>query len=435
MSEPRSESTIPTPAEDEGQTAGFGRRQGRATLGGTPLADLLEQAGLPTPAYFYDLAAIRERVQLLDQAFGDRPHLIAYAVKANSAGSIVRTVAAAGGGIDAVSGGELRLARAAGVAARKIVLSGVAKRDDEIDLALNEDILAIQSESVGELSRIAARARALGRRARVSMRVNPSVEIDSHSHIATGHDAAKFGVARRDLADAYELLKREEAHLQLVGVSTHVGSMLRKPDAYLSSANVVCDIAEQALAQGHGLQYVDFGGGFGIDYGGAPAAPPHEFARVALELLKQRGLAELMLVVEPGRSIVGPFGVLVSRVVQHKQSGARSWVMLDAGMNDLMRPALYGARHRIEPMESAPGTIEHQVVGPVCESTDDFGVHALGEVPTHVVIRDAGAYSFSMASEYNARPLPAEIFVDQGRIVHKSPSPGVDDWIARRLRA
>ncbi|HSC86250.1 MAG TPA: diaminopimelate decarboxylase [Polyangiaceae bacterium] len=431
MTEPNS----PAGPKDEASLLGWGRKDGVATLSGAPIARLLAEAGVATPAYMYDLGAIRRRVELLVEAFGSAPHLIAYAVKANSSGSIVRTIAAAGGGLDAVSGGELRLGRAAGVEARKIVLSGVAKRDDEIDLAMNEDILAIQSESVGELVRIAARARALGRRARVSMRINPSVEIDSHAHIATGHDAAKFGVAQRDLADAWALLQKERESLELVGVSTHVGSMLKKTDSYLESANVVCDVALDAQQRGHRLEYVDFGGGFGIDYGPGPVSPPHDFAAAALGLLGRRGLGLLKLVVEPGRSLVGPFGVLVSRVVQHKQSGERSWVMLDAGMNDLMRPALYGARHRIEPLESEPGAREHSIVGPVCESTDDFGVHALGEVPGYVAIRDAGAYSFSMASEYNARPLPAEIFVDGGRVVHVSPSPGVEDWIARRLRA
>jgi diaminopimelate decarboxylase len=415
--------------------AGFARRDGRATLGGTPISDLLAEARVPTPAYLYDLGAIRRRVELLTEAFGSAPHLIAYAVKANSAGSIVRTVTRAGAGIDAVSGGELLLARRSGVEPRKIVLSGVAKRDDEIELALREDILAIQCESVGELSRIHQRASALGKRARVSLRINPSVQIDSHSHISTGHDAAKFGVARRDLASALETIEQHAPTLELVGISTHVGSMLKTPDSYVSSAEVVCDIASQVRERKHQLQYVDFGGGFGIDYGAAPTSAPHDFARAALKLLHERGLSDLMLVVEPGRSIVGPFGVLVARVVQHKQSGERSWVMIDAGMNDLLRPALYGARHRIEPLDTLPGTVEHQVVGPVCESTDDFGFHALGDVPESVVIRDAGAYSFSMASEYNARPLPAEIFVDQGRVVHVNPSPGVESWLERRLRA
>lgn len=415
---------------------GFGRdNAGQATLSGRPLTELFSEAQVSTPAYFYDVSAIRERILQMGAAFGDAPHLIAYAVKANSAGTVVKTVTGAGAGIDAVSGGELLLARRVGVSPRKILLSGVAKKDDEIDLALQEDILAIQVESVTELLRIRERARARNQIARVSMRINPSVKIDSHAHIATGHDAAKFGIAQADLPEAFAALEDSKDALRLVGLSTHVGSMLKAPDAYVKSARVVCAHAKKALALSHSLEYVDFGGGFGIDYGDGPAAPPSEFAKAALGLLKEEGLAALTLVVEPGRSIVGSYGVLVAKVVQAKISGERRWLMIDAGMNDLLRPALYQARHRIEPLSALPGSTTFQVVGPVCESTDDFGEHAIGDVPEMVVLRDAGAYSFTMASEYNARPLPAEVFVDGGKVVHANPSPGIDAWIAARLKA
>lgn len=393
---------------------------------------------MSTPAYFYDIAAIRERVRELEASFGAARHLVAYAVKANSAGTILKTLFSEGAGADAVSGGELLLARGAGAPADKIVLSGVAKRDDEIDLAMEQGILAIQAESVTELARVRERARISARVARVALRINPSVQIDSHAHIATGHDRAKFGIARADLDAALELIKKS-SELTLVGISTHVGSMLKKTNPYLESARVVCEVAVKAREQGHGLEYVDFGGGFGIDYGEGPAETPAAFAQAALRLLAESGLSDLMLVVEPGRSMVGPYGVLVSRVVHDKQTGSgseqRRWVMIDAGMNDLLRPALYQARHRIEPLDREPGELTHRIVGPVCESTDDFGDHALGDVPGFVVIRDSGAYAFTMASEYNGRPLPAEVFVDQGRVSHINPSPGVDAWIASRLRA
>ncbi len=415
---------------------GFGRApDGVATLSGTPVRTLLADAGVTTPAYLYDLSAIKERVEEIRGAFGSAPHLIAYAVKANSAGSIVRTITEAGAGIDAVSGGELRLARALNVPPRKIVLSGVAKRDDEIELALSEDILAIQAESLEELKRIVLIARRRGTPARVSLRLNPSVQIDSHAHISTGHDAAKFGIARTELDATFSFLQTEEKHLRLVGLSTHVGSMLRTPDAYIDSARVVCESAHRARGAGRPLEYVDFGGGFGIDYGGGPADPPQKFAQAALGLLKEQKLDDLTLVVEPGRSLVGSYGVLISRVLQEKKSGERRWVMIDAGMNDLLRPALYQAMHRIEPIDEQPGDLVHRVVGPVCESTDDFGEHALGPIPEMVVIRDAGAYAFTMASEYNARPLPAEVFVREGKVVHANPSPGLDAWLAHRLKA
>lgn len=419
---------------------GFGRSaRGEATLGGTPLPELLRESRVTTPAYFYDLSGIRARAERLERAFGAAPHVTAYAIKANSAGTIVRTLLQAGTGIDAVSGGELELARQLGAPPRKIVLSGVAKLDREIDQALTADILAIQAESPGELLRIEQRARSLGQVARVTLRINPSVTIDSHAHVSTGHDKAKFGILERDLGAAFDTLGRSQ-HLKLVGISTHVGSMLKATDPYLESAGVVCDVARDALGQGHALEYVNFGGGYGIDYGPGAVPEPAEYVTAALRFLADRGLGHLMLVVEPGRSLVGSFGVLVARVVQEKRSGnrpedERRWLMIDAGMNDLMRPALYQAVHRIEPMNAHPGGTPHRVVGPVCESTDDFGEFAFEGAPEVVVIRDAGAYGFTMASEYNGRALPAEVFVDQGRVVHSSPSPGVDQWIARRLGA
>jgi diaminopimelate decarboxylase len=304
--------------------SGFSREpSGLATLGGTPLGQLAAEAGVKTPAYFYDLDAISEATRSLTSAFGSASHVVAYAVKANTAGSVVRAVAAAGGGADVVSGGELRVALGAGIAPRRIVMSGVAKLDSEIDLAIGSDILAIQLESVEEASRVAGRARALGRGARVSVRVNPDVQIDSHAHVATGHDEAKFGIVRRDLEAAWKAIDTAGDAVALVGISTHVGSMLATPAPYLESARVVCDVARERIARGAKLEFLDFGGGFGIDYGGAPVNPPAAFARASLELAKEQGLEQLSLVVEPGRALVAPFGVLVSRVVQSKVSGIR----------------------------------------------------------------------------------------------------------------
>ncbi len=415
---------------------GFGRDgQGRATLSERPLSELLGEAGVTTPAYFYDLDAIEQGAAELDAAFGNAPHLVAYALKANTAGSVVRAAAKGGAGADVVSGAELSVALACGIPARKIVMSGVAKSVDEIDAAIERDVLAIQTESVEELSRIAARAATLKRVARVTLRVNPNVEIDSHEKISTGHDKAKFGIAQRDLARAIETIDSFPNELELVGISTHVGSLLLDTAPYVSSARAVCAVARERRAQGRSLEYVSFGGGFGIDYGGKPAPRPAAFAKAALELLASEGLSDLMLVVEPGRSLVGPHGVLVSSVVQSKSSGPRRWLMIDAGMNDLIRPALYGARHRIEPLDKEAGEDAYRIVGPVCESSDDFGEYAIGAVPERVVIRDAGAYGFVMACEYNGRPLPAEVFVREGKVVHVSRTPGHEAWIQRRLDA
>ncbi len=416
---------------------GFRRNaQGHACLGDTPLSELLAQAGLETPAYFYDLDAIALEARSLIAGYGDARHVVAYAVKANSAGSIVRTLAAEGAGADVVSAAELEVAMACGIPAERIVMSGVAKRDTELDFAIASRLLAIQAESVEELFRIAARARAAGRQARVAFRLNPGVEIESHSHISTGHDKAKFGITRSDVGRAFEAVDANADTLVAVGLSTHIGSMLGEVAPYLKSAEHVCAVARARRASKPGLEYVNFGGGFGIDYGDGQSAEPADFARSAVKLLKSEGLGDLMLVAEPGRSMVGAHGVLVAKVVQSKVSAEHQWIMIDAGMNDLLRPALYGAKHRIEALDRAPSAPQWRVVGPVCESSDDFGEHPIGpKVPEAVVIRDAGAYAFTMASEYNGRALAAEVFVRQGAVSNVSPSPGAAAWVKRRLQA
>ncbi|HEY1534150.1 MAG TPA: diaminopimelate decarboxylase [Polyangiaceae bacterium] len=416
---------------------GFRRNaQGQACFGQTPLSELLAQAGLETPVYLYDLDAIALEARSLVAGYGEARHVVAYAVKANSAGSVVRTLAAEGTGADVVSAAELEVAMACGIPAQKIVMSGVAKRDTELDFAISSRLLAIQAESVEEVFRIASRARALGRQARVAFRLNPGVEIESHAHISTGHDKAKFGITRADVGRAFEAVDANADTLVAVGLSTHIGSMLGEVAPYLKSAEHVCDVARARRASKAGLEYVNFGGGFGIDYGTGQSAQPADFARAAVELLQARGLGDLMLVAEPGRSMVGAHGVLVATVVQSKVSAEHQWLMIDAGMNDLLRPALYGAKHRIEPLDREPSLPEWRVVGPVCESSDDFGEHPLGpRAPETVVIRDAGAYSFTMASEYNGRALAAEVFVKQGTVSSVSPSPGAAAWVKRRLQA
>ena len=408
-------------------------------LGGVPLGDLFRGGPATTPAYVYDLDAMEAEARDLAQGFGARPHLIAYAVKANSAGPIVRALARGGAGAEVVSAAELAVALGCGIAPDRVLYSGVGKLAGEIDRALgagDRGILALQMESVEEVARIEARAAALGRRARVSFRVNPGVEADTHAHVATGHDEAKFGVARADLPAAWEALARAP-HLDLVGLSCHVGSQLTSTREYLAAAEVLLAIAVARQAAGARLELVDFGGGFGVDYGAGCPVKPADFARAGRALLDASPLAALTLAVEPGRSLVAAHGVLCASVISAKRSleGDRRWLVIDAGMNDLIRAALYAARHRIEPLDRAPreGAPGYRVVGPVCESSDDFGEHPFEAVPDHVVIRDAGAYGFTMASEYNGRALPAEVFLRGGRVESIRASPGVDAWVARRL--
>ncbi len=411
-------------------------------------------AGTGTPTYIYDLDAMGSGARALAEAFEGRPHLVAYALKANTAGAVVRTFAAEGCGADVVSGAELLVALACGIAPDRIVYSGVAKTDGEIDRALTcgpKGIRAVLIESLEEVARIEARARELGRRARVGVRINPSVDLagSTHAHIATGHDRAKFGVPRDDVSRAVELVERSP-HLELVGMTAHVGSHFVTTGPYVESASVLFGLVRSLRDAGRArsLEFVDTGGGFGVDYagtgageGGSGAALPRpaEFIHAARSAQRAHGLEDLALYVEPGRSLVAPHGVLVARVIQSKVAATARFLMIDAGMNDLLRPALYQAHHRIVPLEGRPDpatAVTWRVVGPVCESSDDFGEHLLMPSPPEAVaILDAGAYGFTMASVYNGRQLPVEAFLRGGVVVGRTERATVDAWADARARA
>jgi diaminopimelate decarboxylase len=418
---------------------------GDLVLGGLRLADVVgaHVAGaakqpIGTPTYIYDLDGIAAGARALHAAFEGAAHTVAYAVKANSAGPVVRCLRDEGCGADVVSGAELGLALACGVAPEAIVYSGVAKADDELDRAIlagPEGIRAIQIESVEEIARVAARAAAHGRVARVSLRVNPSLDagaIDTHAHITTGHDEAKFGVAREDVATAIGEIERSGS-LALEGLTVHAGSQLTATQGYVAAARTVFELARDLRAR-HPLRYVDTGGGFGIDYGEGCPVGPSDFVRAVREEQARFGLGDLELFVEPGRSLVAAHGVLVARIIQAKVSRAHRWLMIDAGMNDLIRPALYQAFHRVVPLGPPGGApVPWRVVGPVCESSDDFGVHMLpADPPDMVAILDAGAYGYTMASQYNGRALPAEAFLRGGRVVAFRERKDARAWIDER---
>lgn len=398
------------------------------------LIDIAARYG--TPTYVYDLDAMIAGARALDAAFGTEPHLVAYAVKANGAGPILRAFAALGLGADVVTGPELRLARACGIEARRIVFSGVAKSHDELRLAVAEDILAVQVESVGELERLAVLAAEAGRVARVSIRINPGLDdLDTHAHVRTGHDEAKFGIAFGRLDAALAVIAGAPS-LRLVGLACHVGSQFATTREYMEGARIVMDVAARVAATTP-LEFVDAGGGFGIDYGGRPCAEPADFVRAALdEKARRPALAGVALHVEPGRCLVGAHGVLVARVIGQKSDGeGRRWLLIDAGMNDLMRPALYQAEHRIEDLPAQGGAIaSYRVVGPICESSDDFGARELADPPAPlVVLRDVGAYGYSMASRYNGRALAAEVFVSNGAVIAVCAREPDEAWVASRL--
>ncbi len=411
--------------------------EGRLCCGGVPLAEVIRTAGVSTPAYVYDLDAIAAVGRRLSRAL-PRGSVCAYAIKANGAGPIVRALVHEGCGVDVVSGGELAAALACGVLPDRVVYSGVAKRDDELDRAIAAQLRGIHVESVEEIDRLAARAAALGARdVGVAIRHNPDVEVDTHANIATGHDEAKFGVAAEDIGAALEAIARSP-RLKLRGLSAHVGSQIMREEEYAAGVTAVCELATAVRAQGFGLRYLDTGGGFGVSYRDEHATPdPTRFVATALAKMKEHGHGDLELVVEPGRALVAAHGVIVTRVIQPKVSRTgRRWLLVDAGMNDLLRPALYQAHHRIEPLESKPGEarVAWRVAGPVCESSDDFGEYLLPDPPPALLaIRDAGAYGRSMASAYNARPLASEIFVARGGIAAVRTADGLAETIEREL--
>jgi diaminopimelate decarboxylase len=420
--------------------------RGNLCLGGVRLQTLADDPAIGTPTYVYDLSAIALEARELRESFEGAPHLVAFAVKANSAGPVVRVLAREGCGADVVSGSELALALACGISPDHVVYSGVAKTDDELDRAIfagPRGIGAVQVESVEEIPRVDARAASAGRVARVAVRVNPGVdlaELGTHAYIATGHDEAKFGVALDDMSLALSAL-RAARHTELVGLGMHVGSQLTSITPYVDASRTLFRLtAEVRAEQGKRLAFVDTGGGFGIDYGEGACVRPGDFVRAVRALQRAAGLDDLALHVDPGRSLVAANGVLLARVVQSKvsrfQKGAAplQWLLIDAGMNDLLRPALYRARHRVVPLGPDAGPPSNwRVVGPVCESSDDFGIHMLPDSPpAAIAILDAGAYGYTMASSYNGRALPAEVFIEGGRVVDRRARGSVESWILER---
>jgi diaminopimelate decarboxylase len=387
-----------------------------------------------TPVYVYSTAGIRERYTALDQAFGGYPHALHYAFKANSTFAIVSQLRELGAKADANSIWEIELARRAGFAAADIVFTGVGKAAHELECAVPLGLKAINVESAGELDRIEAIAGRLGREVRVAIRINPDIDAKSHPHISTGLKVNKFGVPA-DTARELIAAMAERRHLRLVAVHVHVGSQITSIDPIRHAAQFFGGLAGELAGAGVRLEYLDLGGGLGISYDGGPAVAPDEYVATLLESVRPTGLP---IVIEPGRAIVGPAGTLVARVVDVKPRNALSeFVVIDAGMTELLRPALYGAFHRIEPVAPRGGAArDYEIVGPVCESSDVVGrdrkLPPL-EVGDLVAIRDAGAYGSAMASNYNRRPFPAEVLVDGAaqRLIRRRQT--LDDMLALEL--
>ena len=374
-----------------------------------------------TPLYVYSAGQVLDRYRLFANAFGHRDHLICYSVKANSNLSILKLLAAQGSGFDIVSGGELlRILEVNKKAASRVVFSGVGKTVEEIDLALATGILIFNVESESEAALLAERARKRRIRARVALRVNPDVFAETHPYISTGLREHKFGIDIKAARPVYQEVKRSR-YLDPVGISVHIGSQIQTAEPFGAALAGVAELIRELAGDGIQIKFVDAGGGLGIDYHGGGVSPADKVENYAAAVeCALRGL-EVCLLVEPGRFLIAQAGALLARVLYVKRNGSKTFVITDAGMNDLIRPALYQAYHEILPVIPNPlaksGLVD--LVGPVCESGDFFARdRTMPEVKEGdlVAILDAGAYGMSLSSNYNSRPRPAEVLVEGTRV-------------------
>jgi len=390
----------------------FALRDGELCAERVPLASIAERHG--TPCYVYSRAALEEAWRGLDGALAGIPHLVCYAMKANPTLAVLDVFARLGSGFDIVSGGELDRVIAAGGDPGRTVFSGVGKSLVEMHRALDAGILCFNVESEAELARLDAAARSRGRVAPVSFRVNPDVDAKTHPYISTGLKETKFGVAWDDALPLYRSA-RGLAGIALRGIDIHIGSQITELAPYREAAAKLVDLVDRLAGEGIALEHIDLGGGLGIRYRDETPVPLAEYAGLLRELFAGR---RERLLLEPGRLLVGDAGVLVTRVEYLKPGPAKHFAIVDAAMNDLLRPALYGAWHAVEAVRPHGGAVERwDIVGPVCESAD-FLAHdrdlalAAGDL---LAIRSAGAYGMAMSSNYNARPRAAEVMVDGDR--------------------
>jgi diaminopimelate decarboxylase len=396
---------------------------------GVPLADIAAIIG--TPSYVYSAASIRSAWRRFDAAFAGVPHTIHYALKANSTLALLRLLRGLGSGADANSWGEIEVALRAGFIPEQLVFTGVGKTPDELRAAVPLGLRSINAESPGEVARIDGLAQSLGTRARVAVRLNPDIEAGAHPHISTGRRINKFGVPIELGRDLYRKMSGMSG-LQPVGLHAHIGSQIAGVAPLRQAAEALAAFAADLREDGIALEHIDLGGGLGISYDGAATATIEDYAAAVLPAVAPTGLTVL---IEPGRAIVGSSGVLLARVVDVKAyADAKPFVVLDAGMTELIRPALYGAYHRIEPVKPRAGARRIcDVVGPLCESSDVVGSDrdlAPVEVGDLVAVFDAGAYGSTMASNYNRRPLPCEALIDDGAWTVIRRRQTVDEMVA-----
>jgi len=378
-----------------------------------PITDLARKHG--TPLYIYSARTLRHHYQVFKDALGDMDHLICFAMKANSNLSVLKLFFDLGAGADIVSGGELFRALRAGADPSRVVYSGVGKTEKEIEEALEADILMFNVESFQELTVINDIAAEMGKTARISVRVNPDVDPKTHPKISTGLKANKFGIDITGVIDDYERA-RERKNIQVVGVDCHIGSQLTEIGPFEDALRRLVELIQRLRERDFDIQYLDFGGGLGITYESEEPPDPTEYARAIREIAGDLGVTYIL---EPGRVLVGNAAVMVTRVLYTKEA-EKHFVIVDAGMNDLTRPAMYDAYHRIVPVVEKNGEIiTADIVGPICESSDYLAKQR--DIPRMVrddllAVESAGAYSFSMASNYNSRPRCAEVMVDGDKV-------------------
>jgi len=406
----------------------FEYRQGQLHAEDISVEELVRQYG--TPLYVYSKATFSRHFEAFDSAFSSLPHLTCYSVKANSNLCVLRLLASLGAGMDIVSGGELHRALKAGVSPEKIVYSGVGKRPEEIRQALETGILMFNVESQEELRTISAMASGMGKTARVALRINPDVDPQTHPYISTGMKENKFGLDMETSLAAYRLAS-ELPGIDPVGIDCHIGSQLTSIDPFLEALDKLMEFHDKLKGMGLDIRYLDLGGGLGITYDEEEPPHPEAFGRALTERLK--GLP-LTIILEPGRVIAGNAGILVTKVIYTKTTPSKHFVIVDAAMNDLVRPSLYGSFHRIaEVVERGREMIDVDVVGPICESGDFLARdRELPRVESGELLAafSAGAYGFVMSSQYNSRPRAAEVMVDGDKAILARRRETYDDLIA-----
>ena len=407
----------------------FDYRGAQLHVESVPVDDIAEQ--MQTPVYCYSASALQQNYLSYTEQFKPENSLICYAVKANSNQAIIRTLGNMGAGADVVSEGELRRALQAGIPAEKIVYSGVAKTAREMRFALEQDIFQFNIESEPELELLSEVAVAMGKQAPIAFRINPDIDARTHAKISTGKASNKFGVPWTRAHEAYARAA-ELPGIRVQGIDMHIGSQLTRLEPFEQAFLCLADLIQELRNQGHPISVLDIGGGLGIDYADDNQVPPSvtDYAALANDIL---GKLDCRILVEPGRSLVGDTGILVSRVIYIKDGEHDRFLIIDAGMNDLLRPSMYDAYHEIIPCHLRDGEPEqYQVVGPICETGDTFARNRTMtrlQAGDLIAIKSAGAYGAVMASTYNTRPLVPEVLVEGNEITVIRQRPTYDDLI------